>query len=166
MHSDRTRSGDARRTWLSADLHLLHERIIGYTHRPFTSLEEMARCSKGADRSERWIDRYHAVGFTQILTTAQLTVATAGGPRDVTLCHFPRREESQPGRADRYKEWRPVDDGWMFCGHLHDAWQTDGHQVDVGVHVWNYAPVALETLLALKERIEASEEWLRGLHVA
>jgi len=219
MHSDRTRSAHTRRTrrtWLSADPHLLHERIIGYTHRPFTSLEEMTRiltatwnarvapddlvyllgdgalgrideslpllgelagekiliagnhdrCWEGADRPERWIDQSHAVGFTQILPTGQLPVDTAGGPRDVTLCHFPRGRESQPGRADRYQEWRPFGDGWMFCGHVHDAWQAGGHQVDVGVAVWNYAPVALGTLGALKQRIEASEERLRGLHVA
>lgn len=66
---------------------------------------------------------------------------------DVTLCHFPPTGDH--GDEDRYPEWRPVDRGQQILhGHIHDMWlhREEGRWVNVGVDVWDLAPVSYEHL--------------------
>lgn len=59
----------------------------------------------------------------------------------VRLCHFPYAKDYK-GR-DKYDAYRPEDDGgWLLHGHVHERWRQDGRQINVGVDVWNFRPVA------------------------
>lgn len=49
----------------------------------------------------------------------------------------------------------PYPEGWMLCGHVHEAWKQHGRVVNVGVDVWNYQPVAATTLVELIEKGES-----------
>lgn len=64
-----------------------------------------------------------------------------GADLSVDLCHFPYEGDSHG--EDRYVEARPKDEGrWLVHGHVHEAWKVRGRQVNVGVDVWDYAPVS------------------------
>ena len=64
--------------------------------------------------------------------------------------HFPYEGDSHD--EDRFTRWRPVDDGaWLLHGHVHTSWQVNGRQINVGVDVWDYAPVSEAALAALIE---------------
>lgn len=61
------------------------------------------------------------------------------------ICHFPFEGDSQ--EVDRHADFRPRDVGqWLVHGHVHDEWRRNGRQINVGVDVWNYQPVPLETI--------------------
>lgn len=49
----------------------------------------------------------------------------------------------------------PYPEGWMLCGHVHEAWKQHGRVVNVGVDVWDYQPVAATTLIELIEKGES-----------
>ncbi len=36
---------------------------------------------------------------------------------------------------------------FVFCGHVHKAWQYRSFTINVGVDVWNYYPVSIKTAL-------------------
>lgn len=60
---------------------------------------------------------------------------------DFDLCHYPFTDE-------RYPELCPEDFGqWLIHGHVHDEWQINGRQINVGVDVWEFRPVSLNTIL-------------------
>jgi calcineurin-like phosphoesterase family protein len=62
------------------------------------------------------------------------------GDQWVVLCHYPYTDE-------RYPELCPVDNGsWLIHGHVHDEWQVNGRQINVGVDVWDYNPVSIRTI--------------------
>jgi calcineurin-like phosphoesterase family protein len=96
------------------------------------------RCWYGhGERAVAWIDRYLEAGFDEIL---QGTVGTEVGGIEVDVCHFPYEGDSHD--RDRYTDHRPVDHGrWLIHGHVHERWQVHGRQVNVGVDVWDWAPV-------------------------
>jgi len=90
----------------------------------------------------RWM--YVAAGFATTRTTAEIEL----GGEHVTLSHFPYKGDSHG--EDRFVPWRPRDEGgWVVHGHVHTAWRHRGRMINVGVDVWDYAPVAEETLLEL-----------------
>lgn len=64
----------------------------------------------------------------------------------LNLCHFPVSGDSQD--EDRFVEYRPkvYDDDWLIHGHVHNAWKVNGHQINVGVDVWNFYPVHEKTI--------------------
>jgi calcineurin-like phosphoesterase family protein len=62
---------------------------------------------------------------------------------DFLLCHYPFTDE-------RYPELCPADSGqWLIHGHVHDEWQVNGRQINVGVDMWDFMPVSLNTILAI-----------------
>jgi len=72
---------------------------------------------------------------------------------DVLLCHFPYWGDHTA--SARFKEHRPQYTGKVLLhGHCHLAWKRWGPQVNVGVDVWDFAPVSME---------EAKRDGLLGL---
>lgn len=115
------------------------------------------RCFGGrgsAEKIERETKRYLEV-FETVAPFGELEVAG----RHVRLCHFPYTGESRPGHPDRYTGNRLDDDGsWLLCGHVHQAWQYQGWQINVGVDVWpDYYPVSEEEIGRLMDEIEAGD---------
>ena len=74
---------------------------------------------------------------------------------EVNLSHFPYRGGGDHTFVERYGEWRLEDTGVpLLCGHVHDAWKVKAGpagspMVNVGVDVWDFAPVDSETLAGL-----------------
>lgn len=96
------------------------------------------RCWAGRTRDPSpWIERYRSVGFSAI-HQGTVPLHLAGIP--VSVGHFPYEGDSQ--EEERFLRWRPVDRGsWLLHGHVHTQWQVNGRQINVGVDVWDYAPV-------------------------
>jgi calcineurin-like phosphoesterase family protein len=148
------------------------------------------------DPVKEWTQRYMAAGFASVLNgdhvrrvgfgaLVQLRAAerTARGKLierelNVELCHFPIAGESDAERPDRFAEYRPRKlDGtdrnkinrWVVHGHVHDAWLTNGRNVNVGVDAWDYGPVRQDELARLITSIEAepnAQSALDGEHGA
>lgn len=87
--------------------------------------------------------RYLDAGFLKVLPWSFLEL---GGTR-VLLHHMPYTSD---GRHDeKYAEWRPKYEGLpLLHGHVHQSWKTQRHMVNVGVDVWDYAPVSQEEIEA------------------
>lgn len=70
----------------------------------------------------------------------------------VNLCHMPYKGDSTD---ERYQDYRMIDDDKvLLCGHVHEKWKTKFTSngtlmVNVGVDVWNYAPVSIEQIKEL-----------------
>lgn len=93
---------------------------------------------------------YFDAGFEAVAEFARLKV----GGRRVWLSHYPYRGDHKDD--DRYTTNRLHDEGdWLLHGHVHDAWKVNGRQINVGVDVWDFTPVPLETIAAM---IAASDD--------
>jgi calcineurin-like phosphoesterase family protein len=127
----------------------------------------------------RAVDRYRVAGFSSVVTgqaiagggkpvTLPLRLAFGGNRvATVSLSHFPHTGESQPGQADRYVAYRPpvvleprpsVVEGqprarrqarWLLHGHVHNAWTVNDRQINVGVDVWDFAPVSADVIAGI-----------------
>ena len=97
---------------------------------------------KGVDAAS---DRYLDAGFDEISQgSAELDVAGV----HLVACHFPYRGDSHD--HDRYVAHRPTDAGaWLLHGHVHERWNVRERMINVGVDVWDYAPVAESALAEL-----------------
>lgn len=133
----------------------------------------------------RWTHRYRIEGGFAAVVTGEairrsghaVRVPLLGGPpfgHPVVLAsHFPYTGESREGYADRYVDYRPKppkrgERPWLACGHVHDAWVIDveQRQINVGVDVWDFAPVAADELAALIEDSDPGVADRRALAMA
>jgi calcineurin-like phosphoesterase family protein len=105
------------------------------------------RCWAGhGARAKDSVQMYRHAGFETIRSAHEIDL----DGRRVLLHHFPYEGDSHDD--DRYVQWRPDDEGdWLFHGHVHTKWRQNGRMINVGVDVWDLAPVAQDTLLALVE---------------
>ncbi len=66
------------------------------------------------------------------------------------LSHFPTKDCYEPRHQDKHDAFKPKDTGILnICGHVHQAWLKRGNNINVGVDVWNFEPVSLETVVSL-----------------
>jgi calcineurin-like phosphoesterase family protein len=104
------------------------------------------RCFHKHKDARRWTERYLGFGFAEVHQRYDLLIAG----QNVRVEHLPYVADEH--HKEKYKELRPVDDGrWLAHGHVHGLWQQRGRMLNVGVDVWDYRPVALETIA---ERIQ------------
>lgn len=98
------------------------------------------------------IARYEAVGLR--ILDEQVEYRPTGVDNMIwTLCHFPDAGDSHD--KDRFDEWRPkrpYRPNIIVHGHVHENWVTNGPRINVGVDVWNFQPVAEETLIAMAKQ--------------
>lgn len=72
--------------------------------------------------------------------------------RKIAMSHYPYAGDSHG--EDRHQNLRPEDEGLpLVHGHVHEQWRENGRMLNVGVDVWNYAPVSSD----------AVNTWLLGL---
>lgn len=72
-------------------------------------------------------------------------------PNGVIACHFPYVGDSHD--EDRYSAYRPEDKGkYLIHGHVHDKWRVNGRMINVGVDVWDFYPVRLDTIQSIIDR--------------
>lgn len=102
------------------------------------------RCWTPLHKAGEWQDRYLEAGFHLVMNTTPGEALIVAGTQ-FAASHFPYAGDS--GDEDRYTDWRPRDEGdYLLHGHVHTAWKKNGRQINVGVDVWGYRPVPLETL--------------------
>ncbi len=154
---------------LTADLHLGHERILELSNRPFATVEEMndtlianynARVNRGdlvfivgdfawrdhakylsALKGRKILivgdhDRMSQIAMRQFQDVHQKLETKIQG-QYVTLCHHP------------LVSWAKSFHGsWHFHGHSHGRLEEPSHKLccDIGVDVWDYAPIPWEVL--------------------
>ena len=103
------------------------------------------RCWAAAGpKSVAWESSYREAGFAEI-HQGVVDVVFDGAP--ALACHFPYQGDSHDD--DRFVPLRPVDAGMtLLHGHVHERWKVSGHQVNVGVDVWDFRPVTDTQLVA------------------
>ena len=143
-------------TWYTADPHFGHRNIIDLCGRPFADVDEMNdaivyRCWEGHKRARRSRKAYLDAGFAEVISSGIERGHDLGGIL-VDLSHLPYLGDSHP--EDRYADRRPVDQGRvLLCGHVHNRWQINERQVNVGVDVWDFQPVRQDDLRTLAKGI-------------
>ncbi len=96
-------------------------------------------------KAAEWVQRYEDAGFTILPSQIRVPVNGLG---EVLLCHFPPTGDSHD--EDRFKEWRPVDDGQTIVlhGHCHSNQPRYGDRsFDVGVDANGYYPRTITEIL-------------------
>ena len=87
---------------------------------------------KSEDKTQTWRQRYEEVGF-QIMENEIVTHFDGVLSQ---VCHFPF--EGDHSEEERYGAYRPDRAGLpLVHGHVHDLWQTNGDQYNVGIDAWN-----------------------------
>lgn len=99
--------------------------------------------SRNIDNMNKWISKYEEYGWEVLPEQTTLEIP---GEMTFNLCHHPYRLADM--YEDKYKDWRPKDDGkWLLCGHIHQHFKVKENMINVGVDVWDYTPVSLDTIL-------------------
>lgn len=102
----------------------------------------------GRGKSHSQMRRYHEV-FESIHLHEQHII----DDQKVLLSHLPYKGDHS--LDDRYLQWRLPDMGApLLHGHVHDAWQFNGRQFNVGVD-HNFAPVPVDIVSAWLKDINA-----------
>lgn len=125
---------------------------------------------------DKWgMKTYYDAGFDAVFQEATIKL----GKRMVHLNHIPRRTlleflrliviywRDPHKRAKSFmhkwgrfmREWRkhrPATKDWTICGHVHNAWVTNGRNINVGVDAWKFRPVPLKSLISLMDKKEAN----------
>lgn len=87
--------------------------------------------SKTPEKQVHWEARYAEAGIWSI---GMGDYHALGGHRFV-VSHFPYTGDSEG--EDRYPQYRPEDRGEVLVhGHIHDMWQVNGRQINVGFDAW------------------------------
>ena len=109
---------------------------------------------KNEEKRREWVHTYDQY-FQHIVETMEMPFGPNG--EMVLMHHFPYAD---PGYVDhayegRYQEFQPKDNGMpLFCGHVHNSFKVKKTAkgtpvINVGVDVWGFAPVSIETLLSI-----------------
>jgi len=113
------------------------------------------KCYPTRSRAARARTHYMRQGFVEIHERACLQ----DGKFKVLACHLPLRGKDTTDL--RYVEQRPTeadlsDAVALIHGHVHEKWKTRRNMVNVGVDVWDFAPVSETELEAAIEGVLAS----------
>ena len=102
-------------------------------------------------KRHRWTRRYiNEGGFAAVLVLDERRPSMDIHIRGCCFAasHYPYQGDSTG--TERYTDRRPVDDGrWLLHGHVHDTWRVQGRQINVGVDVWDFAPVSASQILSI-----------------
>jgi len=162
------------RVFFTADNHFGHARIIDYTGRPFSSIEEMDQTMidhwNFLVRPEDTVIHLGDFAFGNVETVQRYLSQVSGRiililgnhDRRVNAFHRQRIEVwkravlSLPGGKRVFLQHRPVTDkeqwrgsSFQLCGHIHQKQHFDPKIINVGVDVWNFAPVPSEIVLGV-----------------
>jgi len=171
--------------WYTADLHLNHERVITFCDRPFTNASEMDSricdtiCSMVGTDDDLWIlgDFAFAKGASRDRITARFLslpgrkhlvlgnhdlpwvtelpwhsvqdiVTVQDGDTTFVLCHYPMITWNGARRG-----------AIQLFGHVHNNWKGSANAVNVGVDVWNFAPVQRQEILQRARQLPVNKHW-------
>lgn len=78
-----------------------------------------------------------ASGWQSVQPYAEISIDGSA----LVLCHYP------------FRSWHGMDKGWVnLHGHSHGRMKPQPRQFDVGVDVWDFRPVTLQTILASRRQ--------------
>lgn len=101
-------------------------------------------CWPGHRRGHRHQRAFLDAGFASVQAFTRRRI----GQYTLLLSHFPFRGDHTA--ESRYDQWRLRDEGeWLLHGHVHEAWKVNGRQINVGVDVWDWAPVGIHQIEAI-----------------
>jgi calcineurin-like phosphoesterase family protein len=128
-----------------------HKYLVAGNHDRCSILNYYKDNEKNQAKRALWEQQYREVGFEKIFPGETFLFFDPEDGLDttieITLHHMPYHGDHG---EERYPEARPVDIGNILLhGHVHDLWTMNGRQVNVGVDVWNFRPVRLETAVAV-----------------
>lgn len=106
--------------------------------------------SRTPEGHARWIQKYKDCGWE--VRSEEFCIHILS--HIIKLCHMPYGKEnsSENSEPDKYEKWRPKNvTSFLFCGHVHNKWKIKDDMVNVGVDVWDFKPVSLETICGLIE---------------
>lgn len=109
--------------------------------------------SRNPENRQKWIKSYEDNGWIVLPEQTSLDIPSVA---NVQLCHHPYYLVGQDLFDDKYERWRPKDDGrWLLCGHVHQNWLKIDKMINVGVDVWNFAPVSIDEIkrIILSEKV-------------
>jgi calcineurin-like phosphoesterase family protein len=87
-------------------------------------------------------EQYQKAGFDSVNENIYLEL---GPDLSALLHHMPYRGDHTG--VERYQEYRPADyGGWLIHGHVHGLWRVKDRMINVGVDVWDYAPVPITSI--------------------
>lgn len=117
-----------------------HKILIAGNHDQCWTKNPSSRRQKKALAS---IPLYYEVGFEEVVHSGYGIFELEPGLK-VMLSHLPASGDHMS--QDRFSEARPPFTSHIpfFCGHVHDAWEVNRGQVNVGVDVTNLYPITLE----------------------
>ena len=82
-----------------------------------------------------------AAGWASVQAYAELTSDGTA----LVMCHY------------AFRTWKNMGRGWIdLHGHSHGRLKPQTRQYDVGVDVWDYRPVTLQTILGPRRRTKAA----------
>lgn len=182
--------------YFSSDQHFNHKNIIEYCKRPFTSIEEMNEklienwnrvvtkddiiynlgdfCFHTNGNSLQTIENrlngriVHIIGNHDSFSGLHSATIKYGGKK-ILMVHKPMHNKTRVG----------FDHDIVLCGHVHEIWkrmdfvaetssfaEKEIPQVNVGVDVWNYVPVSIDSVLKFIRKgvdimINIDEKYLR-----
>jgi calcineurin-like phosphoesterase family protein len=106
-----------------------------------------------ADTKQQYLDRLMKAGFHSVdYSPMRLPITFENhGTISIAMSHYPYLEDEaevakECGYALRYEDIRPPKLGDLLLhGHVHGRWKFRPHCINVGVDVWDYYPVKMET---------------------
>ena len=160
--------------FFTADNHFGHANIIDYCDRPFSSVEEMDQTMLDhwnfLVRPEDTVIHLGDFAFGNIEKVRRY-LSQVSGKIILILGNHDRRVKAfhdwgievrkhavlpLPGGKRVFLQHRPVTDkeqwrrsSFQLCGHIHQKQHFDPKIINVGVDVWNFAPVACEIILGV-----------------
>jgi len=163
--------------WFTADCHFGHFNIINYTNRPFKNVEHMnfeliRRWNKVVAKDDLI---YHVGDFAYKGQTQAKEIEKLLNGK---IVHLEGNHDSNNGVKTLivYAKMRfggkniwvehippaigdfPLETDMILCGHVHNLWKhtfiEDIPVINVGVDVWDYQPVSINSILKYYESVK------------
>ena len=172
--------------YFTADLHLGHQKIINYCHRPFKTADEMdaqifknfSQIIKPGDTlyilGDLSFDRGKGTAFLKLFKKDQVRFILGNHDeafdRDYMKDYTKTCTEIKDIKAEGQKitlchypmrAWKGSShNAWQLYGHCHGRMSGKGKQMDVGVDTHNYMPYSLDEIRTIMDTRDDNEDYM------
>lgn len=104
---------------------------------------------RGNHDDRKVLTRGVELGFNSVAEPSEGSISSVD---EFLLSHYPYLGKGDSTDVERFTDKRYNDTGkWLLHGHVHCHWRVKEKMINVGVDVWDYRPVSLETLKGLAQ---------------